>query len=91
METNSIQKREGIMENNIQDAIKWFDDLSSHLQTDGRIHWQTIKTVLLSHKKEKTQEQVCPNCNSIDAMVLGFPWSRCENCGYVYDGRTKHE
>ncbi len=28
----------------LKDAIAWFDDLAPHLQMDGRIYWQTLKT-----------------------------------------------
>ena len=27
----------------------------------------------------------CPICNTIDAKTLGFPFSNCSKCGYVYE------
>lgn len=91
METNSFQKRGVIMENNIQDAIGWFDDLCSYLQLEGRNHWKTIKTALLANQKPKVQQQVCPECNAVDSKVMGFPWSMCIKCGYVYKSEIQNE
>lgn len=67
----------------LKQAIEWFDDLSTNLQTEGRLHWKTIKSSLIQFKEDE-YINTCPSCKAIDQKVMGFPWSHCDNCGHVY-------
>jgi len=47
------------MSNEISDAVQWFDELSEHLQTKGRLHWQTLKSAVLAQQTNNRQSKPC--------------------------------
>lgn len=52
----------------IDSAIKWFDELSPHLQTKGKLHWQTLKAVALA---QQATMQKMPSVEKIITEVIG--------------------
>ena len=62
------------MNDSIQLAIDWFDELAPDLQTKGRLHWQTLKSVVLA--QQTTNKQIMP----CEFVRLKCAWLTDSNC-----------
>jgi hypothetical protein len=54
----------------INEAITWFDDLSPHLQMDGRIAWQTLKSAVLAAQPTNNAVEKFTSTNSRVMQLL---------------------